>query len=65
MDKEKIIDVVQHVKDKSNKDLFESRDVLLKEFNATKDLIIELTRHLDAVQASYEEINDEIGRRIS
>ena len=65
MDKEKVIDVIQHVKDKSNKDLFESRDVLLKEFNSTKELIIDLTRHLDAVQASYEEINAEIGRRIS
>ena len=57
MEKEKIIEVVKNVKDKSNKDLIESRDILLVEFEKTKELIINLTRHLDSVQTDYELIN--------
>jgi len=64
MEKEKIIEVVENVKDKSNKDLLESRDTLLVEFEKTKQLIIDLTRHLEAVEVSYEEINREIGKRV-
>ena len=64
MDKEKIIGIVKNVKDKSNKDLIESRDTLLIEFDKTKELIINLTRHLDSVQRDYELINKEIGNRL-
>ena len=64
MEKEKIIDIVKNVKDRSNKDLIESRDVLLIEFDKTKELIINLTRHLESVQIDYELINKEIGNRL-
>ena len=64
MDKKDIIDIVENVKNKSNKDLIESRDVLLDEFNKTKKLIIDLTRHLESVESSYEIINKEIGNRL-
>jgi hypothetical protein len=65
MEKEKIIEIVENVKDKSNKDLIESRDILLIEFEKTKALIIDLTRHMEAVGKDYEIINTEIGRRVS
>lgn len=64
MDKEKINEIIQNVKDKSNKDLFEGRDLLYNEFEKTKQLIIDLTRHLEAVEESYEIINTEIGKRL-
>jgi len=64
MDKKAIIDVVENVKNKSNKDLIESRDILLSEFEKTKKLIIDLTRHLESVESFYETINKEIGKRI-
>lgn len=64
MDKDKIIEIVQNAKDKPNKDLFESRDILYDEFLKTKDLIIDLTKHLDIVQEYYETINTEIGNRL-
>jgi len=64
MDKDKIYEISKNVKDKSNKDLIECRDELLNEFNKTKELIIDLTRHLDAVQEHYENINNEIGKRL-
>lgn len=64
MDKDKIIDIVENAKDKSNKDLIESRDILALEFEKTKELIINLTRHLETVSEYYETINKEIGKRI-
>lgn len=63
MDAKQIEDIVQNVKDKPNKVLVESRDVLKSEFEKTKDLILELTRHMDAVKESYETINEELGNR--
>jgi len=64
MDKDKIVEIVKNVKDTPNKDLIESRDVLAAEFEKTKELIIKLTRHLEAVEQYYETINTEIGERI-
>lgn len=64
MDKDKLIEIVQNVKDRPNKDLIESRDILAVEFTKTKQLIIDLTRHLEAIENSYEIINTEIGKRL-
>lgn len=63
LDKDKIIEVVNNVKDKSNKDLLESRDLLMSEFEKTKELIINLTRHMEIVEDYYKTINEEIGKR--
>jgi len=65
MDKDKLLEVIKNVKDKSNKDLFESRDLLQDEFEKTKQLIIDLTRHMEAVEINYEIINTEIGKRVT
>ena len=64
MDKEKIIEVISDVKNKSNKDLFLAINELNDEFEKTKTLIIDLTRHLDSVEILFNEINDEIEKRI-
>jgi hypothetical protein len=63
MNHEKIYEVFKNVKDKPNKDLIESLNTLTHEFEKTKDLIIDLTRHLDSVQEMYDVINDELGKR--
>ncbi len=63
MDNKVLTEIYQNVKDKSNKTLFEARDFLIDEHEKTKQLIIDLTRHLDTVQTYYEEINKEIGNR--
>jgi hypothetical protein len=65
MDKDKIIEIVQNVKDKSNKDLIESRDVLADEYEKTKTLIVDLTRHLEIVENYYNTINNEVGNRMT
>lgn len=63
MEAKEIKDIVENVQHKSNSKLVECRDELSIEFEKTKDLIIDLTRHLDSVKESYEIINEELGKR--
>ena len=65
MDKDKITEIVKNVSDKPNKDLLEARTILLDEFTKTKELIIDLMRHLEIVEEYYETINKEIGNRLT
>jgi hypothetical protein len=64
MDIEKVNEIVKNAKDKSNKDLIDVRDILMSEFNNTKDIIVDLTKHLEAIGNSYEIVNTEIGNRM-
>lgn len=64
MEKDKFIDIINNINDTSNKVLLESRDDLILEFEKTKELIINLTRHMDSIQKYYELINEEIGKRL-
>jgi hypothetical protein len=63
MDKEKLLEITKDVKNKSNKDLFIVVNELYDEFENTKQLIIDLTRHLESVELLYNEVNDEIQNR--
>lgn len=63
MVEDKLLDVVTDVENKSNKDLFTTLNELSLEFNKTKDLIIDLTRHLDNVEKMYNVVNNEIEKR--
>jgi hypothetical protein len=65
MEKSKVIEISNDVQNKSNKDLSNALEFLNDEFNKTKTLIIDLTRHLDTVEALYNKINDEIKNRIT
>jgi hypothetical protein len=64
MDKEKLIEVAEDAKNKSNKDLFIAVNDLYTEHEKTKNLIIELTRHLESVETLYNKVNIEIEKRI-
>ena len=63
MEREKILEIVNDCENKPNKDLLSTRDALINEFEKTKELIIDLTRHLDAVEDLYNNINNEIKKR--
>ncbi len=65
MDIQKIIEISNDVENKSNKDLITARDILIEEFDKTKDLIISLTKHLEGVETMYDKVNNEINKRIS
>ena len=64
MDKDKLLEITKDVKNKSNKDLFIVVNELYTEFEKTKQLIVDLTRHLDSVEEIYNEVNLEIEKRI-
>jgi hypothetical protein len=63
MDSNKIIEIANDVENKSNKDLFLVMDVLTEEFEKTKTLILDLTRHLESVENLYNNVNKEIQKR--
>ena len=64
MDKNKIIEIVKDVENKSNKDLFIVENELYEEFEKTKTLILDLTNHLDVVENLYSNVKDELEKRI-
>ncbi len=64
MEKEKLIEIANNVENQSNKDLFDAQNLFYKEFQDTKDLIIDLTRHLDKIELLYNNVNEEIGKRV-
>jgi hypothetical protein len=63
MDAQKLIDIANNVEDKSNNDLLIVAGELYDEFQKTKQLIIDLTRHLDGVETLYNRVNKEIEKR--
>lgn len=65
MENNKLLDVIKNVEHKSNKELFESLNILSKEFESTKELIIDLTRHMDSIEEMYDIVNKEIGKRVT
>jgi hemerythrin-like domain-containing protein len=64
MDKEKIIEIIKDVENKSNKDLFLVINELYTEHEKTKQIIIDLTRHLETIENLYNDVNNEIGKRV-
>lgn len=63
MDKNKIIEVIKDVENKSNKDLSEANIILIEEFKKTKSLIIDLTRHLEIIEDVHTKVNNELKKR--
>ena len=63
MEKEKLIEIATDVKNKSNGDLFLAEKELFDEFEKTKTLIIDLTRHMESISDLYNNVNSEIGKR--
>lgn len=64
MESKKLIEIAEDVENKSNNDLLTVANELYEEFESTKQLIIDLTRHLDGVESLYNKVNNEIKKRI-
>jgi hypothetical protein len=64
MEIQKILDIVNDAENKSNKDLSLVVNELYTEFYKTKELIIDLTRHLDSVEELYNKANNELEKRM-
>lgn len=63
MEKESLIQIANNVEEKSNNDLLIVANELYEEFEKTKELIIDLTRHLDGVEELYNRVNKELEKR--
>jgi hypothetical protein len=64
MDKDKLIEIARDAENKSNNDLTTALTELSIEFDKTKKLIVDLTRHLDTVNQMFATVNTELNRRI-
>lgn len=62
-EKEKIEQIINDYKTSSNKDLIMVMSHLQEDFNETKDLIINLTHHLDNIEITYNNILKEFQNR--
>jgi hypothetical protein len=60
---DKLLETVKNAENKSNKDLIECETVLFDEFNRTKELIIDLTRHLESVEDEHKKVIKELTKR--
>ena len=63
MDIKQIIEIGNDVENRSNKELVDSRDFLIDEFDKTKELILGLTRQLENIETLYNNINSELNKR--
>ena len=61
--KEMLLEISKDAENKSNKDLFIAVNQLYEEYNKTKELIVDLTRHLESVEVLYNNVNREIEKR--
>jgi hypothetical protein len=60
MDKlDKVKDIIADYKNKSNNDLTFALDYLNEDFNNTKQIILQLTNHLDEIELHYNNISEE------
>jgi hypothetical protein len=63
MDKEKLLNIINDTQNKSNKDLLDAEMFLFEEFEKTKKLALELTKHMDTIEEIYIKITKEIEKR--
>ena len=63
MDSEKLLEITKDVENKSNNDLLLVAQELYEEFENTKQLVIDLTRHMDGIETLFNKVNKEIEKR--
>jgi hypothetical protein len=61
--KAQILEIIKDFKNRPNKDLMRALDLLNQDFEYTKNTIIELTKHLDKVEFTYDTILKEYVER--
>lgn len=61
--KEEILEIIKDFKNRPNKDLIRALDLLNQDFEYTKNTIIDLTKHLDKVEFTYNSILKEYVER--
>ena len=63
MEKDKFVNVIENIKDKSNKDLFEVEDFLFKQHVELKNYIVTMTHKLETIENLHSKVLEEIENR--
>lgn len=61
--KEEVLEIIKDFKNKQNKDLIKAMDFILQDFEYTKNTVINLTKHLDKLENTYNQILKEYNSR--
>ena len=63
--KEEVLEIIKDFKNRPNKDLIKTMDLIIQDFEYTKNTVINLTRHLDKLESTYNKILKEYNDRTS
>jgi len=63
MNEHKIQELLPKLNEQSNSVLKDMMDFLQNDFDVTKQRIVDLTYHLDTIEATYNKINKEYSKR--
>lgn len=61
---EQVTEIISDIQNRSNKDLVQVMDYLGEDFEETKNLIVELTKHLDNIENLYNSVLKEYKKRV-
>ena len=54
--KEEVLEIIKDFKNRPSKDLVKAMDLISQDFEYTKNTVIELTKHLDRLEFTYNKI---------
>lgn len=60
---EEVTEIISDITNRSNKDLVQVMDYLSQDFEETKNMIIDLTKHLDNIENLYNSVLKEYKKR--
>ena len=63
--KEEVLEIIKDFKNRPNKDLVKAMDLIIQDFEYTKNTVINLTKHLDKLETTYNKILKEYNDRTS
>jgi len=63
-EKERIKNIIEDYKNKSNNEIGEALTLLKNNFDNTKKLVVDLTYRLDSIEGKYNTLNTELKKRI-
>jgi hypothetical protein len=61
--KEEVLEIIKDFKNRPNKDLIKALDLISQDFEYTKKTLIDLTKHLDNLEYTYNQILKEYKKR--
>ena len=63
--KEEVLEIIKDFKNRPNKDLIKAMDLITQDFEYTKNTVINLTKHLDKLEISYNTLYKEHQTRVN